>query len=208
MTDKTGTPALNAAICEVMKAIPNVRKEGTNTHFNYQFASEAGFMRACQPAMAANGLCLTCSEVELLAGSSAKFTIARFTWRLAHTSGEEVTLQAIGYGADNQDKSYAKAHTMARKGTLRSLFLIPTGDDPDNDGPIRHDRQPPAEHHPSWTDDERRGFMGALGRLGLDYEKQVKPFCVAQDWGKPSTWPSEQRRQFVNDIESGNVQIS
>ena len=76
-----------------------------------------------------------------------------------------------------------------------------------NDNPPPQ-RQPPAEHHPSWTDDERRGFMGALGRLGLDYEKQVKPFCVAQDWGKPSTWPSEQRRQFVNDIESGNVQIS
>jgi hypothetical protein len=68
-------------------------------------------------------------------------------------------------------------------------------------------QQQPAEHHPSFTAEERRAFMDALGRLGLDYEKQVKPWALSVNAGKPSTWPQEDRVRLINDLKSGKVQI-
>jgi hypothetical protein len=204
-----------AAICAVMLDCKGIKETGYNKHANYKYASDADILRVVQPSMAQHGLALTIDDIDIehktLGGKMSQWCVAKVTYRLTHTSGEHLTVVAIGSGADNVDKGPYKALTGALKYALRAIFLLPTGQDPDqwggNDNPPPQ-RQPPAEHHPSWTDDERRGFMGALSRLGLDYEKQVKPFCVAQDWGKPSTWPSEQRRQFVNDIESGKVQIS
>jgi len=200
--------SIAAAICAVMADCKGIKETGYNAHANYKYASDADILRVVQPSMARHGLALTIDDVDIehrqLGGKMAQWCVAKVTYRLTHTTGEHLTVVAIGSGADNVDKGPYKALTGALKYALRAIFLLPHGQDPDQ--PDGH--KPPAQHHASWTDQERRGFMGALSRIGLDYEKQVKPFCVAQGWGKPSTWPREQRQQLVADIESGNVKIT
>jgi hypothetical protein len=58
----------------------------------------------------------------------------RFTWTLTDgDSGETISWQSIGTGSDATDKAAYKAATGALKYALLTGFLIPTGDDPEND---------------------------------------------------------------------------
>jgi hypothetical protein len=58
----------------------------------------------------------------------------RFTWTLTDgETGETLSFQSIGTGADSGDKAAYKAATGALKYALLTGFLIPTGDDPESD---------------------------------------------------------------------------
>jgi hypothetical protein len=66
-------------------------------------------------------------------GKQALLTL-RFTWTLTDgESGETISFQSIGTGADSGDKAAYKAATGALKYALLTGFLIPTGDDPEAD---------------------------------------------------------------------------
>jgi hypothetical protein len=58
----------------------------------------------------------------------------RFTWTITDgDTGELFSFQSIGTGSDSSDKAAYKAATGALKYALLTAFLIPTGDDPEND---------------------------------------------------------------------------
>jgi hypothetical protein len=66
-------------------------------------------------------------------GKQALLTL-RFTWTLTDgDSGETISFQSVGTGADSGDKAAYKAATGALKYALLTGFLIPTGDDPEAD---------------------------------------------------------------------------
>jgi hypothetical protein len=66
-------------------------------------------------------------------GKQALLTL-RFTWTLIDgDTGETISFQSIGTGADSGDKAAYKAATGALKYALLTVFLIPTGDDPESD---------------------------------------------------------------------------
>jgi hypothetical protein len=66
-------------------------------------------------------------------GKQALLTL-RFTWTLTDgETGETLSFQSIGTGADSGDKAAYKAATGALKYALLTGFLIPTGDDPEVD---------------------------------------------------------------------------
>ena len=58
------------------------------------------------------------------------------SWRVAHTSGQWMTIEVAGEGADSMDKATPKALTNARKYMLRLLFCIPTGDDTEREAAV------------------------------------------------------------------------
>ena len=61
------------------------------------------------------------------------FTTVTVTWRIADVdSGENRTLQSIGYGVDTQDKGSGKAMTYAYKMLLQKTFCLFSGEDTDN----------------------------------------------------------------------------
>jgi hypothetical protein len=66
-------------------------------------------------------------------GKQALLTL-RFTWTLTDgDTGETISFQSIGTGADSGDKAAYKAATGALKYALLLGFLVPTGDDPESD---------------------------------------------------------------------------
>lgn len=142
---------LAKAVCEVYKAVKNVPRTGKNSFHNYEYASEADFLRAVQPAMAAAGLVMLPISIQPTVtpgpktsrGKEQTITTVLVTYRLIHTSGEQQDIQAIGAGIDGEEKGVFKAMTGALKYALRQTFLVPTGDDPD--AGADHDPAPPAE---------------------------------------------------------------
>jgi len=58
------------------------------------------------------------------------------TWQITDgETGEFVNFQSVGSGSDSTDKAVYKAMTGALKYALLLGFLIPTGDDPENEKP-------------------------------------------------------------------------
>lgn len=151
---------LTTAIVSVMSKVGSVAKTGHNAFHRYDYASEADLLRALQPAMAEAGLVLLPVIVDsrtIEAGTDRKQqtryrTDVLVTYRLLHTSCESIDLQAPGSGMDPEDKGAYKAMTGALKYVLRQAFLIPTGDDPDDDKrePEQQTRRetPPAKEPP------------------------------------------------------------
>ena len=60
---------------------------------------------------------------------------------------------------------------------------------------------PTQERHPSW-DAEKGRFFARLGELGFDYEKEVKPWCLANKRPKPSAMDGETRSKLLDFLAS------
>lgn len=138
-------------LAEVMGKVERIPKTGKNQHFNYRFAQEADVLDAIRGPLAEAHVMLLPSvvthevrEAKTNQGGVLYVTVLRV--RLTFIDGETGETQAIeviGEGQDSQDKGAAKAMTAAIKQGLLKTFLVPTGDDPDKDGPAKA-RPPPA----------------------------------------------------------------
>lgn len=128
------------AINEVMGKVGYVQKTGYMKNQNYTYAKEGEFIAAIRPAMVEAGLVMypsgatsiTSDIYHTTSGTAMNRVTGVFAFTLAHTSGESVTVTAIGEGADAGDKASYKAMTGAMKYALRQAFVIETGDDPDD----------------------------------------------------------------------------
>ncbi len=148
---------LAKAICEVMAQVSYVPETGRNTFHKYQYASDADLLGALQPVMAAAGLAMVPHKVETTTvehssdrkGKTQWRTELVVTWMLLHTSGDSIALQAPGCGIDGEDKGVYKAMTGALKYALRHLFLVPTGNNPEQHRRPEQQRRPePARREP------------------------------------------------------------
>jgi len=139
---------LLAAIAAVRDGCTTVPKSGRNTFHNYDYATEADIQKHVLPLMAKHGLLLIPSLAKTEDGFPAPridehgVTQMVMAFTLAHTSGqvwpEKIYTLAHGNDRDSKggysDKGAYKASTGGFKYTLMRLFMIPTGDDPENHG--------------------------------------------------------------------------
>ena len=133
MTQSPEVGELVAAIAAVTGAVGYVQKTGRNTHHRYTYASDEDLARAIGPELAANGLALMPHRIDTTRdGDRVRLVV---TWRIAHSSGQWMTIETVGEGVDKQDKAAFKAMTGARKYMLRLVFCIATGDDAEVDTP-------------------------------------------------------------------------
>lgn len=102
-----------ANFTKLMTDVGTISKDGTNAFHKYKYTTAASLIKKVQAALAANGMYVKNSTMELLhyeAGSA----VVRVT--LMVTDGTDLlTFQGIGEGADKGDKSVPKACTNALK---------------------------------------------------------------------------------------------
>ena len=134
---------LTKALGAVMATVGYVRGTGQNTQQRYSFTSDEDLAAAVQPALVANGVTLSpvSADVRDLTlttskGNTMQRVVLVQSWRVAHTSGQWMTIEVAGEGADSMDKATPKALTNARKYMLRLLFCIPTGDDTEREAAV------------------------------------------------------------------------
>lgn len=135
----TQSVRLAAKIAKVMEAVGYVPKTGNNAALGYKFVQASAVADKVREQLAALNVSMTPTTVEVVSEGltpSGKQTLLtlRFTWTLTDgETGETLSFQSIGTGSDSGDKAAYKAATGALKYALLTGFLIPTGDDPEND---------------------------------------------------------------------------
>lgn len=129
MSDKK---TIYAKIAKVMSQVERVPKNGYNNFHKYEYATESDLTEAIRPILQEAGLAFFSTVIEQ--ERDGEFTKAKMEFTLADVeTGETLTSTYWGEGQDKGDKGLYKAYTGAVKYFLMKTFLIPTGDDPEQD---------------------------------------------------------------------------
>jgi hypothetical protein len=141
----TGSP-LTRKLAEIMATVDRVPKRGKNAFHGYQYATEADVSDTVRNELSKRQVVIY-SAIDALetrvdvgdGGKSSNYVTATMTFTLVDgESGEERSFKWAGAGQDRGEKGLYKAITGAEKYFLLKLFLIPTGDDPEDDhGDVR-----------------------------------------------------------------------
>lgn len=136
-------------LIEVSKAIGYLQKDKTNYGQGYKYLSEAKIKETIKAEFEKQGIVFNYStadvrEYEISStskGTKQFLTIASGTYKFIDADSNptgnvpvEITGTWFGSGSDTGDKGLYKAITGGIKYVLNTNFLIPTGDDPENDG--------------------------------------------------------------------------
>jgi len=198
--------AIHQAINKVMDEVGYVKKSRTQT-LNYSFAGEAALISALRPSMVEHGIFMTVSKIHTITrenyttakGTAMVNTVVHADVTFTHTSGESITVTAVGEGSDAGDKSANKAMTGMYKYALRQTFCIETGDDPD-----KHASEERKAAKPEKSESERKQTAIKLYAELVARAKKVNLQIPAMDAG----WTLDQMRahykeqvQFVKDAE-------
>lgn len=128
-------------LAEVMGEVERVAKSGRNEFHRYDYATEADIVASVRGGMAARGVMLIPSIekiewTERAMSGKAPMKIATLTVKFTFLDGDseqKIEFFGMGQGEDASDKAIYKAMTGAEKYALLKTFLIPTGDDPEED---------------------------------------------------------------------------
>jgi hypothetical protein len=166
------TDTLSDALSRVMAAIGRIEKsaKAPAEMGGFKFVPITAVMNALQPALIAERVILL-PRVELLrldeyttGGGKASHMATVHVQLLARRGTEELLwAEALGQGADTQDKAVGKATTGGVKQALLNALAVPTGDDPDaasTDGPAR--RAPSAQREEAKAAVRERATLGEL----------------------------------------------
>jgi hypothetical protein len=138
-------------LVEVMAAVDHVAKNGNNASQNYKFAQAADVYAAVRGELAKRFvipiptvLSAEFHDKPTRNGGSMTYCTAKVRYDFTDAeTGEVMSAEMVGSGSDSGDKSVYKAMTGATKACLINTFLIPTGDDPENE-PKQSKAPPPA----------------------------------------------------------------
>lgn len=168
-------------LAEVMACVDRVAKNGVNATQGYNYAMAADIYDAVRSELARRFVLMVprmekCDFTDLptKAGGTQKLctVYVRFEFTDCET-GEVLPITSIGQGTDSGDKAAYKAMTGATKQCLIQTFLIPTGEDPENEKPERGG--PPA---PAGT----QALKSKVGKSGHD---RTFTFAFGNNKGQP-----------------------
>jgi hypothetical protein len=134
-------PGLYAKIANVIKAVEQVEKTGTNTFHGYKYATAEAVFTVIRGPLAEQGVVILPSltsvdhrDYTTAGGKQSTITTAHVQFTFVDTeTGAMHRCDWAGQGDDPADKGWGKAATNAAKTFLREAFLLPQGDDPESD---------------------------------------------------------------------------
>jgi hypothetical protein len=142
--DTTDEPkrSLHRKLAQVMYEAERIPKNGTAPAAmgGFKFVQVGDAADVIRKALAEHSVSMLPTSVELIgetehstsSGKSMTTITVRTTWTLTDgDSGESITIQSMGSGADMGDKAIPKAQSNSMKYALLVGFLLSTGDDPE-----------------------------------------------------------------------------
>lgn len=153
----TAQPALSLhrKLAKVMGEAERIPKNGVAPPQmgSFRFVQVGDAADAIRKALAEQAVSMIPTAIEVVGESEHETSnhkimttlTVRTTWTLTDgESGESITIQSLGSGADTGDKAAPKAQSNAMKYALLMGFLLSTGDDPEQaDTSDRHQRAAP-----------------------------------------------------------------
>lgn len=128
-----GFTTLYKKLSAVLAEVGYIQKDKRNDFHKYNYASETAILERLHPLFVTHGLILNinCSDY----GRQGDLTLIKLTIKIIDAdSGQEDISTFYGEGQDKGDKGIYKAYTGAIKYFLMKTFMIPTGDDPEQEG--------------------------------------------------------------------------
>ena len=181
MAEKT---TLTQKLLEVSKAIEYLEKDKTNKMQGYKYLSEAKIKDVIKKQFEAQGIVFNYSttdvrEYEISStskGTKQFVTIANGTYQFLDVDSDKViTGTWFGSGTDTGDKGLYKAITGGIKYVLNTNFLIPTGDDPENDehpnGKPEPKQTKPADNYTELKKQLMKKYNGDAVKAKAEFDK-------------------------------------
>jgi hypothetical protein len=165
-TTETATKSLARKLAEVMGAVKSIPKTGKNTFHNYTYATETDIVAAVRKELSERAVLLVPSVQkvewsERQTKSGAKKVIATLFVSFTFYDGDSdarISFDVCGQGEDEGDKCTNKALTSAVKYALLKVFLIPTGDDVEDDGDeVDEEQERKARARSIWALAQKKG---------------------------------------------------
>lgn len=180
--DPKALAKLFGKLARVMGRLERLHKSGHNTHFNYDFVTDADVSDAIRSTLADEGIAFFAnihSAERVVVGQDTK---GRDRWKtIVHCNfifadsetGATWASDWQGEAIDDQDKGTAKAATSALKYFLLKNFILSTGDpsdDSDGDAPAQagrktREKSPGAEAKPSSNGNLERAKAAFFARV-------------------------------------------
>lgn len=148
-------------LAEVMAAISSIPKRGENKFHGYKYATEADIVEAIRGELSKRHIILVPGIVKRSRvkvgdkGSVLTHLDMTFTF-MDGESGEELTRPWLGAGTDKEDKGAYKAMTGGEKYFLLKTFMIPTGDDPEQESKAERQERKQQRRRETTTSDGAR----------------------------------------------------
>jgi hypothetical protein len=176
------TTKIFSKLWEIMKDVDYIQKDKENTFHRYRYASEAAIKEKCHEALVKHKVIFNVEAepyhtdiIKNVKGGEDVLEKVVVTWRFTDVeTGEFISGKGLGSGIDSGDKGTYKAITGALKYVLTGNFLIPTGDDPENEAPPI----PPVKVAPSYIGRKNPplGKLNPVPMPGGPTEPFVPPF--------------------------------
>lgn len=203
MSDLNGRTKLAAKLAAAAADIGTVPKSGRNRHHQYDYASDADVFRSVRGPLAAHGIAMVSSvssvdRVEVgstRSGTMWMTTVVMTITLICSETGEQIVSQAIGTGSDSQDKGLYKAITGALKYWCKATFLLPTGDDPEEDHPQQSRQQSKPLRSQGLEDVAKERLAAAAHQMAEAYHRDLSSM-------KRALWGAYQEMGDVDDAIS------
>jgi hypothetical protein len=141
-TKENKSSGLVAKLARIMSKIDRVPKNGHNDFHNYDYATEADIAEHCRNLLAEEKVMMIPNVLgyEQISkpdkDGKPRNDIVRLNVEFSFYDGDsndKISFKVVADGEDKGDKATYKAITGAQKYALMKSFLIPTGDDPEDD---------------------------------------------------------------------------
>lgn len=209
-------PGIYRKLHSIMSEANYIQKDKKNPHFGYSYASEAAIKEKLHELFVKHGVLPTfssCNQQVVEIGRNDKGkgryrTTLDLTYRFFDVEdGSSVEGTMSGAGVDDEDKGTYKAITGALKYCLTSQFIIPTGDDPENENGERTEKKPARRESKSTTIGQPAALPQPLptpqgGDIAIISEPQRKRFYAIYN---NNGWSDEEVKLLLADfgIHSG-----
>lgn len=148
----------------IQKEVTHLDKMGFNEHGKYNYLAEYQITQMFKPLFEKHGVMFTFSSKKTGEGKTPSEkqinTDISVSYKFVDVdTAEEVAGEIAGTGADQTDKGVYKATTGAIKYLFMKTFMIPTGDDPEDDTGHKYDTKTTKVPRVVGTDtDDELGF--------------------------------------------------
>ena len=163
----------------VMQEVSYVQKDKKPIDGKYRAVKHDDVIAKLRPALVKHGIVVTVNivshgiasswDAEGYQGKLTHFTMTstdlQVTLYNVDDKADSLTVQAFGYGIDNQDKGPGKAVSYAVKYSLLKTFCLETGDDPDNDQHTEVAPTAPVPPRQEKTQDDRHSYLRRITGL-------------------------------------------
>jgi len=140
---------------DIMEEVSYIQKDAKNNHQGYTYSSERAIKEALHEALVKHGVMFQLSTANPRVEGNVTWIDCVYTFTDVDT-GESITGTFLGSGQSRDEKGHYAAVTGAIKYILTSTFLIPTGDDPEDD---ENESKPPAKQVEPFPDSSAASFQ-------------------------------------------------